>query len=61
MDERAGRYIQRWHDDLAHAQLDDYWEPQCYQQKFEQINVPALHVSGWYDDEQIGTPLNLSA
>jgi len=58
MDERAGRYIQRWHDDLAHAQLDEYWEPQCYQQKFEQIDVPALHISGWYDDEQIGTPLN---
>ena len=25
---------------------------------FERVNVPVLHVSGWYDDEQIGTPLN---
>ncbi len=30
----------------------------CYQHQFERVNVPVLHVSGWYDDEQIGTPLN---
>ncbi len=30
----------------------------CYQTKFEQVDVPVLHISGWYDDEQIGTPLN---
>ena len=22
------------------------------------MQVPVLHISGWYDDEQIGTPLN---
>jgi putative CocE/NonD family hydrolase len=58
MDERMGRPNRFWRNDLAHAQLDDYWEPLCYQTKFEQINVPVLHISGWYDDEQIGTPLN---
>ena len=30
----------------------------CYQDKFDRVNVPVLHISGWYDDEQIGTPLN---
>ena len=30
----------------------------CYQNKFDQLDVPVLHISGWYDDEQIGTPLN---
>src|SRR5579872_4527923 len=58
MDERAGRHIQHWRKDIAHAQLDDYWEPLCYQTKFSRVNVPVLHISGWYDDEQIGTPLN---
>ncbi len=58
MDERAGRHIQHWRKDIAHAQLDDYWEPLCYQTKFDRVNVPVLHISGWYDDEQIGTPLN---
>ena len=58
MDERAGRPNRFWHNDIAHAQLDEYWEPLCYQARFERVNVPVLHVSGWYDDEQIGTPLN---
>ena len=58
MDERAGRVIRHWRDDLAHAQLDDYWRTLSYQDKFDRIDVPVLHISGWYDDEQIGTPLN---
>ncbi len=58
MDERAGRHIQHWRKDIEHTQLDDYWEPLCYQTKFDRVNVPVLHISGWYDDEQIGTPLN---
>jgi uncharacterized protein len=58
MDERAGRVNEHWRADLAHTQLDDYWLPRRYQHAFERVNVPVLHVSGWYDDEQIGTPLN---
>jgi putative CocE/NonD family hydrolase len=40
--------------------LDEYWQPLCYQQRFAELSVPVLHISGWYDDEQIGTPLNFS-
>lgn len=58
MDERAGRRNEHWRNDLAHPQLDDYWQPRRYQHAFERVNVPVLHVSGWYDDEQVGTPLN---
>ncbi|MFL5664286.1 MAG: CocE/NonD family hydrolase [Ktedonobacteraceae bacterium] len=58
MDERAGRFNRHWRNDLAHPQLDEYWEPLCYQTKFGQVDVPVLHISGWYDDEQVGTPLN---
>ena len=58
MDERAGRHSQHWRKDIEHSRLDDYWEPLCYQTKFNRVNVPVLHISGWYDDEQIGTPLN---
>jgi putative CocE/NonD family hydrolase len=58
MDELAGRMNPIWRERLAHARLDDFWEPLCYQQKFAQIDMPVLHISGWYDDEQIGTPLN---
>ncbi len=58
MDEQAGRVIPRWRADFEHPHLDDYWRPLCYQQRFEELSVPTLHISGWYDDEQIGTPLN---
>jgi putative CocE/NonD family hydrolase len=61
MDEAAGRGpMPRWRDDVTHAELDDYWRRICYQDKFDQLTVPTLHISGWYDDEQIGTPLNFA-
>src|SRR5438552_6967695 len=37
MDERAGRRNQHWRNDMGHPQLDEYWEPLCYQTRFEQI------------------------
>jgi putative CocE/NonD family hydrolase len=58
MDERAGRYSAQWREELSHERLDDYWKVLCYQDKFDRVNVPVLHISGWYDDELIGTPLN---
>jgi uncharacterized protein len=58
MDEAAGRVQRVWREQLAHSQLDDYWEPLRYQNKFGQIDLPVMHISGWYDDEQIGTPIN---
>ncbi len=58
MDEQVGHVDRRWRDDIAHTQLDEYWKPLCYQQRFEELTVPTLHISGWYDDEQVGTPLN---
>jgi len=60
MDERAGRPSRQWREELAHEQLDDYWRALCYQDKFDQIALPVLHISGWYDDELIGTPLNFA-
>jgi putative CocE/NonD family hydrolase len=58
LDEAAGRPNAYWKAVIDHAQLDEWWEPCRYQNKFARIRVPVLHVSGWYDDEQIGTPLN---
>lgn len=60
MDDAAGRRSEKWRTDMAHPQLDDYWRPLCYQTRFAEIAVPTLHISGWYDDEQIGTPLNFA-
>ncbi len=61
MDEAAGRgEMREWREEISHAALDDYWRRICYQDKFDQLTVPTLHISGWYDDEQIGTPLNFA-
>lgn len=58
MDEAAGRPNPFWKEMIEHALLDEWWEPLRYQDKYDRVLVPVLHVSGWYDDEQIGTPLN---
>ena len=38
-----------------------WWEPVRYQHRIGAVDVPVLHVSGWYDDEEIGTPANFAA
>ncbi len=43
-----------------HQTFDSYWDAMSYQNKFETIDVPTLHISGWYDDEQTGTFINYS-
>jgi putative CocE/NonD family hydrolase len=58
MDEQAGRVSPIWREELGHTRLDEFWAPLCYQGRFSQIDLPVMHISGWYDDEQIGTPLN---
>jgi len=58
MDEAAGRLMKTWKDQFEHAQLDSWWEAERYQNHFDRVRVPVLHISGWYDDEQVGTPLN---
>ncbi len=60
MDELAGRTSASWREDLQHTCLDSYWEPLRYQNQFHKVDLPVMHISGWYDDEQIGTPLNFS-
>ena len=58
MDSAAGRPNPYWREEIRHAQLSDWWEPVRYQNKSDRVQVPVLHISGWYDDEQVGTPLN---
>jgi hypothetical protein len=58
MDEAAGRSIPHWREQLAHPQFDEYWDAISYQNKLHLVDLPVFHISGWYDDEQIGTPLN---
>lgn len=61
MDEAAGYISEGWREELRHRTLDAFWEPLRYQHRITEIGVPVLHVSGWYDDEEIGTPANYAA
>lgn len=58
MDEAAGRPNQRWRDVITHSTRDSWWDPLRYQNHFERIDVPALHITGWYDDTQRATTMN---
>jgi len=58
MDEAMGRPNRFWKEAVEHSKLDSWWESWRYQNKYERVRVPVLGISGWYDDEQVGTPLN---
>jgi hypothetical protein len=61
MDEAAGFSSPNWRAELQHRTLDDWWEPVRYQHRIGEVDVPVMHISGWYDDEEIGTPANFAA
>jgi len=42
-------YASFYLDWLDHPTADDYWLPSSPSAGYEQINVPALNISGWYD------------
>ncbi|MSP12887.1 MAG: CocE/NonD family hydrolase [Chloroflexi bacterium] len=38
-----------WRDWVQHPAYDDYWHPMNVEEKWDQIEVPALNMGGWYD------------
>jgi putative CocE/NonD family hydrolase len=58
MDEAGGFHAPYWQDILNHPGINAWWEPLIYQNKYDQVNLPILHISGWYDDEQAGAVMN---
>jgi putative CocE/NonD family hydrolase len=61
LDEAAGFRSELWREECRHQTLDDWWEPLRYQHRIAEVDMPVLHISGWYDDEEIGTPANFAA
>ena len=61
MDEAAGFVSPNWRARLGHRVLDEWWEPHRYQHRIGEIDLPVLHISGWYDDEEVGTPANFAS
>lgn len=55
MDEILGRTNTVWKEWLSHPDLDDYWKCVLFDiEDFKRINIPILHITGWYDGDQPG-------
>jgi uncharacterized protein len=58
LDDAAGRDNPFWNAMIENAGLSPWWEESRYQNKLDRLDVPILHISGWYDDEQVSTTIN---
>jgi len=56
MDEAVGRRIPTWREFVEHPTLDDYWKAIQFEapRDFVALEIPALHVTGWFDWDQPG-------
>jgi putative CocE/NonD family hydrolase len=58
LDEAAGRHLDKtfraW---IQHDSLDDFWKPQSYEGNLARVNVPVLHLDGWYDMRDVSATL----
>ena len=62
MDELAtGQSLPLWKRQFAHPTYDDYWKAVDFERHWDKIDIPILHISGWYDDDQPGTFRNFMA
>ncbi len=56
MDITLGRTNTVWRTWMEHITLDDdYWKKITMQpEDFRRIDLPVLHITGWFDDDQVG-------
>lgn len=55
MDKALGRTNTVWRTWLDHINLDDYWlKIRLRPMDFQRIDLPVLHITGWFDDDQVG-------
>ena len=57
----AGKAVPLWKANFFHPTYDDYWKLVDYERRWDKVDVPVLHISGWYDDDQPGTFRNFTA
>lgn len=54
MDQALDRDLPAWREWLSHPALDYYWRKLRLDRDYPAIDVPVLHITGWYDDDQSG-------
>ncbi len=52
-DEYFGFNIPWWKDYFKHPTYDEYWKRTSVHNKFQEIDVPALNIGGWYSQSDI--------
>ena len=50
VDAAMGRDIWFWKEAIQHQTNDEFWKSRTIHGKHDRIDVPVLHVTGWYDD-----------
>jgi uncharacterized protein len=50
-----GRNIHFWDEHMQHPNNDEFWQNIDWTLDSDKINVPALIISGWYDDNGMGS------
>ncbi len=58
LDELTGFYSPTWREWLRKPDLSDYWYQLRMDNDFGKINIPTLHITGWFDDCMISTIFN---
>jgi putative CocE/NonD family hydrolase len=57
---RAGVASEWWDEMMRHPNLDDLWRACSYQDAWPNIEVAALNITGWWDMNFPGSPLNFA-
>jgi putative CocE/NonD family hydrolase len=58
LDEAVGITSQTWQNWMDHPTFDKWWKDVSYMHLWNKVNIPALHICGWYDDDGISTYKN---
>jgi len=58
MDRMIGMDSRAWQNWMAHPTWDNWWKEVCYMHEYEKVDLPILHICGWYDDDGISTYQN---
>lgn len=53
-DRALGRTNTAWRTWLEHGTFDEYWRALSLRGRFAEIDLPVLHITGWFDGDQWG-------
>ncbi|MDQ3606252.1 MAG: CocE/NonD family hydrolase, partial [Gemmatimonadota bacterium] len=58
LDEKAGRSVSFWREQMEHSNLDDFWTPVQMTGFYERFDIPSFSVTGWYEGQLKGQVQN---